>query len=93
MSSPARDVKEEANVDVDAGVGVSADATSQETDSKRGPLAVFRASSIVCQALLELLWVKAPLEASPPLLVVPLSGLGAPEGLDRAPVPKMSPDV
>jgi hypothetical protein len=32
-------------------------------------------------------------EASPPLLVVPLSGLGVPEELDRAPVPKMSPDV
>jgi hypothetical protein len=33
------------------------------------------------------------IEASPPLLVVPLSGLGVPEELDRAPVPKMSPDV
>ena len=32
-------------------------------------------------------------EASPPLLVVPLSGLGVPEELDQAPVPKMSPDV
>lgn len=32
-------------------------------------------------------------EASPPLLVVPLSGFGVPEELDRAPEPNMSPEV
>lgn len=32
-------------------------------------------------------------EASPPLLVVPLSGFGVLEELDRAPLPNMSPDV
>jgi hypothetical protein len=32
-------------------------------------------------------------EVSPPLLVVPLSGFGVPEELDRAPVLNMSPEV